>query len=72
MYKAILEEGFENGLIWDFSGRLENGEEVCRIYVEKTGLDMHKISDWKEMFDFMAENMYLLEKNFLEIRELIE
>ncbi len=72
MYKGILEEGFENGLIWDYTSRLENGEEVCRIYTEKTGLDMHKISEWKEIYDFMAGNMYLLEKNFLEMRELIE
>ncbi len=72
MYKVILEEGFENRLVWDFTCKLENGEEVCRIYTEKTGLDMHKISEWKEIYDFMAENMYLLEKNFLEIRELIE
>lgn len=70
--KGILEEGFENGLIWDFAFVRENGQEVCRIYTEKTGVDLHKMADWEEMYEFMAENMYQLELNFLEIRELIK
>lgn len=70
--KGILEEGFENGLIWDFAYVRDNGQEVCRIYCEQKGLDLHRQADWEEMYTFMAENMYRLETNFLEIRELIK
>src|SRR5665647_777823 len=32
-YKVIMEEGFENGLIWEFyHQRDDNNQEVCRIY----------------------------------------
>lgn len=70
-YKIVLEEGFENGLIWDFAYRRENGQEVCRMYAEKKGLDWHRQSQWEEIYKFMAENMFRLENNFLDIRELI-
>ena len=69
--KTILEDGFSNGLIWDFAYMRENGQEVCRIYTEKKGLDIHRQRDWEEMYEFMAANMLQMEKNFLEVRELI-
>lgn len=70
--KSILEQGFSDGLIWDFAFVRENGQEVCRIYTEKQGLDMHKQSQWEEIYAFMASNMYTLERNFIEVRELIK
>lgn len=70
-YKVILEEGFEEGLIWDYAYTRDTGQEVCRIYTEKKGLDWHRQSQWEEIYTFMADNMQLLEQNFLEIRDLI-
>ena len=70
-YKVILEEGFEEGLIWDFAHTREEGKDVCRIYVEKTGLDWHRLGDWEEIYAFMAENMSKLEENYIEIWDLI-
>ncbi|MFA9390057.1 MAG: DUF4268 domain-containing protein [Prolixibacteraceae bacterium] len=69
--KSIMEEGFTQGLIWDFAFVRDNGQEVCRIYTFKEGLDIYRQSQWEEMYQFMAENMYRLEQNFLEIRDLI-
>jgi hypothetical protein len=70
-YKCILEEGFPNGLVWDFAYIRDTGQHVCRIYTEKKGLDWYRQTQWKEIFEFMAVNMTLLENNFIEIRDLI-
>jgi len=72
MYRVVLEEGFENGLIWDFAHQNETGQDICRIYTELCDADIHRISDWEKMFGFMAENMFRLENNFMEIRDLIK
>lgn len=69
--KPILENSFIGGLIWNFAYTRDNGQEVCRIYTEKQGLDIHRKEQWPEMFQFMAENMFRLEKNFLEMRDYI-
>jgi hypothetical protein len=69
--KAIIEEGFNNGLSWDFAFEKENRHEVCRIFDVLIGYDYLKTEDWEPMFCFMANSMYLLEHNFLEIRDIL-
>lgn len=69
--KNMLEQGFEEGLIWDFLYQRDNGKQVCRIYTQLNGVDLHKQSQWQEMYDFMAKNMKQFEINFLEIRDIL-
>ncbi len=71
-YKVILEEGFKDGLIWDFCYIRENGEEVCRIFCEQDGYDVHRQNQWPDIYNFFIANMLLLETNFLVIRDLIK
>lgn len=71
-YKAILEDGFENGLIWDFLFVRETGKEVCRIYVEQEGFDIHRQNQWPDIYNFFIENMLRLETNFLDIRDILK
>ena len=71
-YKTILEAGFPDGLIWDFAHTRECGTEVCRIYSHKTGLDIHRRSDWLAFFRFMSSEMLKLEEAFLEIKDVIK
>ena len=71
-YKGIMDQGFEQGLIWDFAYQRDSGQEVCRIYVKLEGVDFHKQSQWEVMYEFMARQMFQLETNFLEIRDLIK
>jgi len=68
-YRMLLEEGFREGLTWDFCYLNSNNQEVCRIYIKIQGVDLHKRSDWKIIFVFFAENMLQLQDNFLEIQE---
>jgi len=70
-YRLMLEEGFPTGLTWNFCYLNENKQEVCRIYIEKRGVDFHKISEWQVIYDFFAENMLQLQENFLEIQEVL-
>lgn len=71
-FKALLEEGFEGGLVWDYAYTRESGQEVARIYTELEGVDVHRQGDWEEMYEFMARKMHQLETNLLEIRDLIK
>lgn len=72
-YKVVLEEGFENGLIWEFyHEREDSGKEICRIYAQLDGVDFHRQNQWPDIFNFYIENMLKLETNFLEIRDLLQ
>lgn len=71
-YKILLEEGFENGLEWELCYTRESGEEVCRLYVMQDGFDIHRQNQWPDIYNFFIDNMLLLERNFLEIRDLLE
>lgn len=71
-YNVILEEDFENGLVWAPDYIRENGIAVARIFVKGEGLDFHQQDSWQDIFQFMALNMYKLENNFIQIRELIQ
>lgn len=70
-YKAILETDFPDGLIWDFAYIREAGNEVCRIYSHRAGIDIHRRSDWLEFFRFMSADMLKLEEAFLMIKDAL-
>jgi len=71
-YKVLLEEGFEDGLIWDFCYlREDSGQMVCRIYTIQTGVDFHKRAQWPEIYNFFIANMLRLQRNFLEIKDMV-
>ena len=72
-YKTLLEEGFENGLVWDYAyTRFDSGQEVCRIFTTLEGVDFHRKNHWPAIFDFFVKNMLLLETNFMEISDLVK
>lgn len=71
-YKLLLEDGFPEGLTWDFAFVRDNGQDVCRIYERKKGVDMHKQKQWNEIFAFFAENMLQLQNNFLDFSDILK
>ena len=71
-YRILLEEGFVNGLTWDYCYLNSNNQEVCRIYIEKQGVNLYKIADWDVIIPFLAENMLILQDNFLGIQEALK
>ena len=71
-YQKFLEEGFALPLTWDFCYRRESGQEVCRIYTSLTNVDFHRQNQWPDIFNFLIDNMLLLEKNLMEIKDVLE
>ena len=72
-YKVVLEEGFENGLIWEFYyQREDNGQEVCRIYTELENVDWHNQNLWPVIYDFFIKNMLQIEENYLMAKEMVK
>lgn len=72
-YKTIIEDGFENELVWEFfHEREDSGKQVCRIYTVLDGVDLHRQNQWPDIYNFFIKSMSLLEDNFLLIRELLQ
>ena len=71
-YQKFLEEGFTASLTWDFCYRRESGQEVCRIYTSLPNVDFHRQNQWPDIFNFLIDNMLLLENNLMEIRDVLE
>jgi hypothetical protein len=72
-YKVVLEEGFENGLIWEFYyQREDNAQEVCRIFTKLENVDWHRQNQWTAIYDFFIKNMLQMEENFLMVKEVVK
>ena len=71
-YKRIIEDGFSDGLIWEFYFVRESGAEVCRIYISLPNVDIHREKQWPDIYNFFIENMIKLENNFLAIRDVLK
>ena len=70
-HKEGLEKDFADGLIWDLCYIGETGNDVARIYTKREEIDFHRHKDWGKFFSFMAQNMYLMERNFKNIADYI-
>ncbi len=70
-YRVIIEEGFENGLEWELCYTLPEGEDVSRVFIRKSEVDIHRQNQWPDIYNFFIDNMLLLERNFIEIRDVI-
>lgn len=71
-YRILIEEGFEDGLIWEYYYKRESGQEVCRIFEKIIHVDIHRQNQWPDIFNFLIDNMLRLETNFLEIRDVLK
>jgi hypothetical protein len=72
-YKVIVEEGFTEGLKWEFyHQREDNKHEVCRIYAQMNNVDWHRKLDWPDIYNFFIENMLLMESNFLMVKDSLK
>lgn len=71
-YRILLEEGFQEPLIWDFCYTRESGQEVCRIYKSLPNVDFHRQTQWPGIFNFLIDNMLILENNLMEIKDGLE
>ena len=71
-YKVVLEEGFANGLVWEFYHKREdNQQEVCRIYTKLENVDWHNQEQWPDIYNFFIKNMLQMEENYLAVKEVL-
>ena len=71
-YKSIFEKQFPEGLVWDLAYIRECGTEVCRIYRQKSGIDLHRRIQWMEFYSFMSTEMLKMEKAFKLVKDTID
>ena len=71
-YQKFLEEGLAEPLEWDICFVRESGQEVCRIFTSLPNVDFHRQNQWPDIFNFMIDNMLLLENNLMEIKDVLE
>lgn len=71
-HKATLEQDLGDELIWDLTYTRDTGKQVCRIYCFCEGLDIHRRAHWDGFYEYMARKMFLLERNFMEIRDYLQ
>jgi len=71
-YRVLLEEGFAEPFTRDFCYQRESRQEVCRIYKSLSNVDFHRQNQWPDIFNFMIDNMLILENNFIEIKDGLE
>lgn len=71
-YSMLLEDGFIEPLIWDFCYQKDSGEEVCRIYTSLPNVDFYRQNQWPDIYNFLIDNMLILENNFMEIKDGLE
>lgn len=71
-YKAILESGLSEEIFWEEEFELPEGKTVSRMFIELEGLKYHNRDNWPKIYKFMAENMYQLQSNFLDIHDILK
>ncbi len=50
---------------------LQNGKEISRVYVQKSGVSIHNKNTWQETMVFLNDNMVKFERFFEDYREII-
>lgn len=70
--KSILLEEYLPGAIFEDVFFLDNGKEISRIYMEKTGVSVHNKKSWWEVMEFLNENMLLFEAFYREYEDIIK
>lgn len=71
-YKAIIENEFEEGLIWEDDFIKDEGVVVSRVLTENNEFNFHNKDHWPDIYKFMAKNMYQLQCNVEEILPILK
>jgi hypothetical protein len=68
-YSAIINEGFGDRIEWLEE---EKGFPFYQIAVSSDKLTFHNKDKWPEIYSFMAQNMWQLQTNLLNILEILQ
>ena len=70
--EALFAEAIRGRLEWVERYERAGGREVARVFTFQPGLDIHRREHWPAFYAFMAADMPLMERAFLEIKESYE
>lgn len=70
--KSILQDEFEEEVLFDENYVLANGKTIARIYVYKEGVKIQRKTDWPEVYEFFYDQMNRLEHFFMDYKEIID
>lgn len=68
----ILTDLTKGEVIYNENFILNNGKEISRIYIEKKGKSINDASGWGEAFEFLYNNMIIMENFFIEYEDYIK
>tara|TARA_R100001369_G_scaffold49261_1_gene75850 strand:- start:6102 stop:6530 length:429 start_codon:yes stop_codon:yes gene_type:complete len=70
--KSILKDEYLKQIQIDTNYVLPEGKMIIRFYVQLNSVNIHNKDHWPQVFEFLNENMILLESFFLEYKDYIE
>lgn len=70
--KTIMLEEYLPEAVFGETYFLDNGKEISRIYVEKTGVSIHNKNSWRETMEFFNEKMKQFEAFYREYEDYIK
>lgn len=71
-YRSIIDNDFSENLEWIEQYPLDEKKSVSRVFIELHGVKYHNQDNWPVIFKFMAENMYQLQSNFVDIQDILK
>ena len=70
--RNILKEEYLDAIEIDKNYLLPEGKTIIRFYVQLNSVNIHNNKHWPEVYEFLNNNMTLLEAFFLEYKDYIE
>lgn len=70
--KVLLNELFEQEVVWDDMYTLDSGKEIIRIAVYKQNVNIMNKECWPEVYDFFFTNMMKFENWLEEYKDILK
>lgn len=70
--RTIFTQDFLPEAVFEPHFFLENGKEISRVYVKKTGVSIHNKNSWQQVMLFFVENMQKMEDFWAEYEDFFK
>lgn len=70
--KNIIREDVSEDVHFEQVHILKTGKEISRVFINKTQVNIHRRTDWPDVFEFFFNYMNKMETFFLEYKDFIK
>lgn len=70
--QTVFNSEFNDNLIWEKDFFIDGEKEVSRIHTDLKDVNIYRKEDWPNIFEFLFNNMTILENTFLEYKDIID